>query len=119
MTLKLGIFGALLATGLIAGAGQAKADGLRVQVRPAPAAYVQPVPVRGAGWQPRYHGPVVPTPAINRGYGYGYGAPAVVRTGQRPSRFARQVRADLDQATEELRFDVRQGMVEPRALAML
>jgi len=117
MTLKLGIFGALLATGLIAGAGQAKAEVFRGTAGPVRAEYVQPAPDRG--WRSHRaddHRWVRPAPV--RPTVYGYGAPAAgIRAVQNPSRVAMQVRAELNQAGQELRFDVRHGVVEPRALA--
>jgi hypothetical protein len=120
MTFKLGIFGALLATGLIAGAGQAKADEVRGEVvhwksGPVRAEYRQPAPDRGWGsHRPDYRRArpaPVPYPV------YGYQAPAGIRTAQNPSRVAMQVRAELNRAGESLRFEVRHGVVEPRALA--
>src|SRR5262249_24208786 len=38
---------------------------------------------------------------------------------QDPSVVADQIRAEMNQADEDVRFDVRQGVVEPRALASL
>jgi hypothetical protein len=137
MTLKMKIVGALLATGLIAGAGQAKADVVRVRVGPARAGYVQPAPRSGRGWDRSYYRRVVraPTavpvrvpvavpvsvPVQNGGYGngydgsYGYAAPGA----QDPSVVAFQIRAEMNRAAEDVRFDVGQGVVERRALAAL
>jgi hypothetical protein len=115
MTLKLGIFGALLATGLIAGAGQAKAEMVHVKAGPMRAEYVQPAPDRGWGSRRPDYRRVRPAPVRNSVYGYL--APTGSRTAQSPSRVAMQARHDLNQAAEDLRFDVRHGVVERRALA--
>lgn len=121
MTLKkIGMIGAILATGLLAGASHAKADGVHTNVsayhgRPDRVQYVQRA--RRPGWSryrnAYYYRPAVVAPAPN--YGYGYGAPDPGN----PSVFAVQIRAEMNQAADDLRFDVRQGVVEPRALASL
>jgi hypothetical protein len=134
MTLKTGMVAATFAAGLLAGASQAKADVVRVNARPAHAAhdgrYVRRAPrpswrgypAYGYGYRYDYgYRPVVvappPAPAVALSYGarYTYGAPDP----QDPSFVATQIRAEMNQAADDLRFDVRQGVVEPRALASL
>jgi len=122
MTLKTTMMGALLALGLIGGTvGQAKADVLRVNGTPARAHYVQTAPRREwvryrRAYRPAVAVPVpVPVPVAVPTYRYGYvGADA-----QDPSVVAAQIRAEMERAAEDVRFDVRQGVVEPRALASL
>jgi len=113
MTLKLTMIGALLASVLIGAAGQAKADVVRVNVRPGGAGYVEPAPRAGSWRQRGYFRPVAVPPAPNQRYGF------VAARRQDPSLIAAEIRAQMDRATEELRFEVRRGRVEPRALASL
>src|SRR4051794_23695213 len=62
MMLKMGIVGALLFGGLMAGAGQAKADVVRVRVGPGRAGYVQPAPRWEGPWNRGYYRRVVRAP---------------------------------------------------------
>jgi hypothetical protein len=118
MTLKKGIIGAILGSALLAGASQAKADVVHVNARPNHVRHVQRVarPV-WRSYRPAYgYRPVVTVTAPSGyGYGHGYAAPDP----QNPSVVATQIRAEMNQAAEDLRFDVRQGVVESRALASL
>jgi hypothetical protein len=113
MTLKMKMIGAVLASALLGGVGQAKADVLRVDVRENGAGFVQPGP-RSDGWRQRQHdGPTAFAEASNHGRRY------EVRRGEDPSTVARDLRAETDQAARDLRLDVRRGTVEPRALSAL
>jgi hypothetical protein len=113
MTLKMMMIGAVLASGLIGAASQAKAEVVRVKVGPAGVGYVQSAP--RPGWR-RYHpyqSRVEVMPPRNHGYR------PVASQAQNPAVVAAEIRAQMEQADRELRFDVRQGVVEPRALASL
>jgi hypothetical protein len=129
MMLKMTILGTVLAGALMGGVGQAKADGVRLNVatprvvyaQPAPRRvwgrhdrYVRPVVVRPA---PRYYRPTVAAPVPSYGYGQGYGY--VTAYSQDPSVVVAEIRAEMDRAAEDLRFDVRQGAVEARALVSM
>jgi hypothetical protein len=119
MTLKLKLMGAVLGAALIGAAGQAKADVLRVNVGPARVAHVQPTWRGGWAGHRRYerpavsYRPVVAVPVASQWRGY------PVADAQDPSQVAVQIRAETDRAADDLRFDVRQRAVEPRALASL
>src|SRR5689334_9887273 len=127
MTLKKTVIGAVLAAATIGAAAQARAEAVRVDVapprvqfvQPARSPYVQPFrvqhvaprvpyvqPVRRSGWgrYHRYARPTVGVPVPTHGYPAGY----VVPNPGDPSFVAVQVRAEMDQATSDVRFDVRQ-----------
>ncbi|HET6148838.1 MAG TPA: hypothetical protein VFH68_14975 [Polyangia bacterium] len=113
MTLKLTMIVAVLASGLIGATSQAKADVVRVNVRPAVVGYAAPAARPGAWQQQRHYRPGVVPGAPNQGYGF-----LAART-QAPSVVALEIRAQMERAAEDLRFDVRRGLVERRALASL
>ena len=113
MTLKMMMIGAVLASGLIGAAGQAKADVVRVNVGPAGVGYVHSAPRPGPRRYHRYQSRLELTPARNHGYR------PVAAQAQNPAVVAAEIRAQMEQADRDLRFDVRQGVVEPRALASL
>ena len=121
MTLKMGMIGAALAAVLFAGASQAKADVVHVNVHPARTHYVTRAPRAEWRGRPTYYrrpvvvAPVAPVVAPVVNYGYGY----PVASTQDPALVATQIRAEADQAAADLQFDVRQGAVEPQALASL
>jgi hypothetical protein len=119
MTLKkLVMIGAVLATALGAGVSQAKADVFHANAGPARGYYMGRAP--RAEWRGRpyyYRRRAVVVPTVNYGYGYGYSYP--VANTQDPALFATQIRAEADQAATDLQFDVRQGAVEPQAIASL
>jgi hypothetical protein len=138
MMLKLTFVGVLAAAGLIAAAGYAKADVLRVNlapaaVAPAPAPFVPGwgVPVRVApvraddhrgpqrhrdSWRRgRYHRP--PVAVVTPGHG-GYYRYAVAGA-QSPAVVAAAIRAEADRAAADVRLAVRQGVVYRPALASL
>jgi|SRR5215831_17307429 len=110
---KLTMIGAVLASGLIGAAGQAKAEVVRANVGPPRVSYVQYAPRPGWWRHRRVYRAAVAMPVPSYGYGY---MPAGA---QDPSVVATEIRAEMDQAAQDLRFDVRQGAVEPRALASL
>jgi hypothetical protein len=125
MTLKMTMMATVLAGALMGGVGQAKADVVRWNVAPPRVAYGQPAPRQPWGQRRRYARPVLVTPAPSYyrrpvaapvpSYGYGYGAAGA----QDPSVVAAEIRAKTERAADDLRFDVRQGVVEVRALASL
>jgi len=113
MTLKMMMIGAVLASGLIGAASQAKAEVVRVNVGPAGVGYVHTAP-RPFSWRyHRYQNRVEVAPPRNHGYR------AVAAQAQNPAVVAAEIRAQMEQADRDLRFDVRRGLVEPRALASL
>ena len=120
MTLKMTVMGAVLAAGLIGGITEAKADVVRVNVGPARVHYVRAATRGDRGWDRSAPRPAVVAPRFPRyGYGARYGVGYVAADAQNPSVVAAQIRAEMAEAAEDLRFDVRQGVVERRALAAL
>jgi hypothetical protein len=127
MTLKIAVMGTVLAGALMGGLGQAKADVVRVNVAPARVVYGQPAPGRAWGRHRRYLRPVLVTPAPDHyraavavpAPSYGYGDRYAAANAQDPSVVAAEIRAEMDRAADDLGFDVRQGVVESRALASL
>jgi hypothetical protein len=129
MTLKMTMMATVLAGALMGGVGQAKADVVGWNVAPPRVAYGQPAPRQFWGQHRRYLRPVLETPApsyyrrpvaapvpsYGYGYGYGYGA----ADAHDPSVVEAEIRAKMERAADDLRFDVRQGVVEVRALASL
>jgi hypothetical protein len=138
MLLKSTFVGGLAVAGLIAAAGYAKADVLRVNVAPAavapaPAPFVRNwgatvrvAPVRADdhrgpqrhrhSWRRgRYHRP--PVAVVTPGHG-GYYRYTVAGT-QSPAVVAAAIRAEADRAAADVRLDVRHGVVYPPALASL
>ena len=114
MTLKMKMIGAVLASALIGGVGQTKADEVRVDVRPGGAPYAQQPAPRNEGWR---RGPEDRAPGFVRVADRGHGFR--VARGEDASRVAREIRAEADRAAREVRLDVRRGTVEPRALSAL
>jgi len=107
---KMGMIGAVLATGLVGGASKARAD-VRFDIGPARVDFVAPRIVTAP--------PVYASVDYGR---YGYGRVDWRRRGlrwQRPARFAAEIRAEMNQADADIRYHVEQGTVSPQALASL
>ena len=113
MTLKMMMIGAVLASGLIGAAGQARAEVVRVNVGPAAVGHVQSAPRPGSRRYHRYQSRLEVAPTRIHGYR------PVAAPAQDPAAVAQEIRAQMEQADRDLRFDIRQGVVEPRALASL
>lgn len=113
MTLKMKMIGAVLASGLIGAAGQAKADVFRVDVRARGAGFAQAAP-RSEEWRQRQHDdPVAFSEVPNHGRGHQFAR------GEDPGAVAGEIRGETERAARDLRLDVRRGTVEPRALSAL
>jgi hypothetical protein len=124
MTLvKMGLMGAALAGGLVGGAGNAKAD-VRFGIGPArvvvqaPVARVTPVRYGRYDSRHRWGRPIVVSPAPVYGYGGTYVSAPAPR-GENPSYVASEIRNQVSQLDNDIRYHVQSGSIRPEALAQL